>query len=449
MRRLQPVIWSKGTFLTPQHLQAQDRFIESVLQFRMEAQSFRPWGFSELTVDQEALASGTLAISSARGMFSDGLPFDIPESDPAPPPKALVDHFEPDQDQLDIYLGVPPMRDYGLNVSIKQGDADSRFTAYPVDFRDENTGQDERPVLTARKNFRLLAETEVQRGLTAIRVARVQRTASDVFQLDPHFVPPLLSIRASDYLVSIVRRLVEILSAKSSELADQRRHKNQALADFTTADVANFWLLYTINTAFPQMRHLFEVKGGHPEELFAAMLATTGALTTFSREIRPGDLPVYDHNELGPCFTDLDEKLRKLLETVVPRNFASLPLKLVRPSIYATAIDDERYLKNTRLYLAMTAEAKAVQIIKRAPQIVKVCSDDHVDQLVRQALPGLTLTHVATPPAAVPVKMNYQYFSLEESGAAWEAILRSKNLAAYVPSELPSPRLELIVLLPE
>ena len=33
MRQLQPVIWSKGTFLTPQHLQTRDRFLESVLQF--------------------------------------------------------------------------------------------------------------------------------------------------------------------------------------------------------------------------------------------------------------------------------------------------------------------------------------------------------------------------------------------------------------------------------
>jgi hypothetical protein len=59
MRILQPVIWAKGTFLlSPQHLQVQDRFVESVLQFRMEALQFRPWGFSRLRINQEALASG-------------------------------------------------------------------------------------------------------------------------------------------------------------------------------------------------------------------------------------------------------------------------------------------------------------------------------------------------------------------------------------------------------
>ena len=45
MKRLQPVIWMKGTFLSPQHLQAQDRFIESSLEFRMESLTGNPWGF--------------------------------------------------------------------------------------------------------------------------------------------------------------------------------------------------------------------------------------------------------------------------------------------------------------------------------------------------------------------------------------------------------------------
>jgi predicted component of type VI protein secretion system len=48
------------------------------------------------------------------------------------------------------------------------------------------------------------------------------------------------------------------------------------------------------------------------------MLSLAGALTTFSLQVHPRDLPVYDHDVLGTCFSELDEKLRFLLETVVP-----------------------------------------------------------------------------------------------------------------------------------
>lgn len=449
MHRLEPVIWTKGTFLNPQHLQSQDRFLEESLQFQLQALQFRPWGFARLRIDQAALAAGTLAISEAAGIMPDGLLFEIPQSDPAPPAKPLAEYFEPGVDSVDVYLAIPNYRERGFNVASARREAETRYRAEVEMLRDENTGQTEKPVMVARKNFRLLLEAESREGNSTLRVARVRKTAAGLFQLDPRFVPPLLDFQASDYLVSIARRLVEILSAKSSELAGSRRQKNQSLADFTAADIPRFWLLYTVNAAMPVFRHLFETRKGHPEVLYSAMLSLAGALTTFSLKVHPRDLPPYDHEALGACFTDLDEKLRLLLETVVPSNYVSLPLKLVRPSIYATSIDDEKYLQGTRMYLAVSADMSQADLIGKAPQLIKICSADAVEHLVQRALPGVPLAHVSTPPGAIPVKLNYQYFGLSQSGGSWEAVLRARNLAAYVPGDFPNPQLELIVVLPQ
>lgn len=449
MKRLQPVIWTKGTFLSPQHLQIQDRFLENLLQFHLESLSFRPWGFASLSISQEGLAAGSFGISSASGILPDGLLFDIPGSDAAPAPKQLADCFEPDQTTLDLYLAVPQYRERGLNVATSPREGGARYRAEIELFRDENTGLSEKPVQVARKNLRLLSEGEALDGYSTLRLARVRRTEAGTFQVDPRFVPALLNFNASDYLVSIARRLVEILTSRSSSIAGMRRQKNQSLADFTAADIANFWLLYTINTAFPVFRHLFETRGGHPEALYSAMLSLAGALTTFSATIHPRDLPSYDHDDLGECFTQLDEKLRMLLETVVPSNFVSLPLKLVQPSIYATSIDNDKYMVNTKMYLAVNAEVSQAEIVSKTPPLVKVCSASHIEHLVRNALPGVPLTYVAAPPSAIPMKLNYQYFSLSQSGVAWEAVQRARNLAAYVPGDLPNPQLELIILLPQ
>jgi type VI secretion system protein ImpJ len=62
---------------------------------------------------------------------------------------------------------------------------------------------------------------------------------------------------------------------------------------------------------------------------------------------------------------------------------------------------------------------------------------------------GVELTHAPSPPSAIPVKLNYQYFQLSKTGPEWDAITRARNLAAYVPSELGSPQLELLFLLPQ
>jgi type VI secretion system protein ImpJ len=336
-----------------------------------------------------------------------------------------------------------------VNLSLAGQDLDTRYVSDVQTARDETNQQSEKPIQVARKNFRLLVEGETNRGSSTLAFARIGRSPAGVFGLDPSFVPPLLDLATNSHLTSIVRRLVEITAAKSSELAGMRRQKSQNLAEFTSADIASFWLLYTINTHLPLLRHIFESRRGHPEGLFSVMSSLAGALTTFSLQVHPRDLPVYDHDNLGSCFGQLDEKLRFLLETVVPSNFVSLSLKPVRPSIYATSLDEDRYLNNTRMYLAVSADMGEADLISRVPQLVKVCSANHIEHLVQHALPGLQLTHLAAPPGSIPVKLNFQYFSMNQSGLAWEAVGRARNLAAYVPGDINDPQLELIILLPQ
>jgi type VI secretion system protein ImpJ len=449
MRQLQPVLWTKGVLLTPQHLQTQDRFLEDLLQFRLAALTFCPWGFRRLEIDREALAAGSFALGAASGIFPDGLLFDMPAADPLPAPKSLEGLWEQDQEWLDVYLAVPEYRPGATNVAGARRDADARYRAEELLRRDENTGLAELPIQVARKNARLLVAGEALDGCTALRVARVRRDADAGFALDPHFVPPLLDLSASDYLLGIARRLVEILAAKSSMLAGTRRQRSQSLADFGIADVGSFWLLYTVNTYFPQLRHLFETRRGHPSDLYSVMTSLAGALTTFSRTVHPRELPAYDHENLSACFGALDETVRALLETVVPATFASLPLKVVRPSVHATAIDQDRYFAAPQLFLAVAADVKPAELIARAPMLLKVGAADRVDLLIRQALAGIALTHVASPPSAVSVKLGHQYFRLDASGPEWDAVVRARNLAAYVPDDFVNAQLELVIVLPQ
>src|SRR5580700_4458333 len=225
MKRLQPVIWTKGTFLTPQHLQAQDRFLEDTLQFRLQALRFCAWGFSELVIDQEKLATGHFAISRASGIFPDGLLFEIPDAHPVPASKTLADVFEPKVKSLDVYLTVPNYRQRGQNIAIGQRDSGARYVAEVAAFRDENTGITEKPVQVARKNLRFMVEGENREGNSALRIANVEKTEGDTFRLNPRFVPPLLDIRASEYVQGILRGMIEVLprAAASCQVRAGRR----------------------------------------------------------------------------------------------------------------------------------------------------------------------------------------------------------------------------------
>jgi len=445
---MQKVLWTKGVLLSPQHLQMQDRFLEDQLEFRLAALTFCPWGFSRLELDREALGGGVLSVTAAAGIFADGLLFDMPGSEPGPAPKPLEDHWAPDQGSLDLYLAVPEYRVGGHNVSMTRRAQDTRYRAEAVLRRDENNGLNEKPIQLARSNFRILAAGESLDGWSTLPLTRVVRTSTGAYDLDPQFVPPLLSFAASDQLLTIARRLVELLAAKSSALGGGRRQRHQSLADFGITDVADFWLLYTVNTHLPVFRHLYEARRVHPAELYAEMLALAGALSTFSPTVHVRELPAYDHADLAGCFTELDELVRELLETVVAARHVSLPLKSTGPSVYAVAIDQDRYFTAPEVFLAVKAGVTPDELVRKAPQVLKVSSANRIEQLISQALPGLRLTPMGDAPGTLPIKLDYQYFTVERAGADWDAVRHAGNLAVYVPSELPDPHMELVIHLP-
>ena len=447
MRQLQKVLWSKGVLLSQQHLQAQDGYLDDLLTFKLGAMSVAPSGFRRLVVDAEALAGGSLSIVDAAGLFPDGLAFDVPAADPQPAPKPLASHWRPDQTHMAVYLAVPGSRAGAQNVSLSAEVRHTRYVAESETRRDENTGLSEKPLQLARRNLRLIAEGEPLEGHSALQVARVLRGAGGELTLDPDFVPQLLDFSASPRLMALARRLVEILSAKSTALGATRRQRNRTLADFGPADTASFWLLYTVNTHLPVLRHLFEVQRGHPEALYRALLDLAGPLTTFSTEVHPRDLPAYEHADLGGCFGRLDALVLRLLETVVPAGHLVLPLQEIRPQVYATALDDERIFASPQLFLGVHAAVAADELARRVPQLLKVSAASEIDGLIRQALPGVRLRHVHSLPAALPAKPDHQYFQLDRASPEWNALRTSRNLAVYIP-DIPTPRLELIVALP-
>lgn len=447
MRHMQPVLWTKGVLLTPQHLQAQDRHHEDTLAFQVGALMFCPWGFSTLSFDHAALSAGTLVVNGAAGRFPDGLLFEAPEAGPTPPPKLVADAFAPDQKSITAYLAVPEYRPGARNVVRASEHAVARWQSDEQLIRDETTGLTERPIQVAPPSLRLLLEGENIEGFTTLPVARITRSDTGALAFDHTFVPPVLDIAASDVLMNMARRLVERLAARGASLAGSRRQRNVGLSDFSVADVGAFWLLYTVNTHFPGVRHLHETRRGHPSVLWEAMLALVGALSTFATTADARAIPAYDHLRLGESFADLERRLYELLDGAIVDAVVSLPLKVIRPTLHAVAIEQTKWLDAPQWFLAVTSRVRQQELITRVLQGCKVGSADVVETLVRQALPGMELTHISAPPGAVPVQLDFQYFAVTKAGAAWDAIAQARNLAVYVPEGLADARFELVILL--
>lgn len=450
MRQLQPVIWSKGTLLSPQHLQAQERFVQDTLRFYMESLGDLMWGFAQLQLDSRALADGALALLAARGVLPDATPFEFPACEPAPPSRALEPCFAHGRTTCTFFLAVPEYRASTMNIAVNRSGVSTRFKAHVQWVRDETaTGTREKPIQVAQKNLQLLAEGESMEGAILLPCARVLRTETGGFVEDTTFVPPLMNLHASVVLRNILRGLLEMLVTRGAQLTGSRKSKREALPDFSAADILTFWLLYTINSHLPRLRHVLQTEVIGPARLFEELSHLAGSLAAFSSEVDPRDLPRYVHEDPGPPFRILEAKIRLLLDTVVPTQFVALPLTRLLDAIYATAIERDDLLRNTRLYLGVRSDLRDVDAIERVPKLLKLSSATHIEDLVRHALPGMRLAHVAHPPRAIPVKVHQLYFAIEQNGQAWDFLRRDRNFAVYAPAELLNPSLELIIVLPE
>src|SRR5712692_849659 len=214
MRNLRRIVWSKGMFLTPQHFQAHDSFLEDNLQFRFDASHFANWGVTDLGIDQESLTNGLFTLHHCRGVLPDGLAFSIPETDQPPPGRALADHFPPTQETLDVHLAIPERRPRGKNFTLTvapeapENQSTTRYVAETSMLLDETGGADEKPVQLARKNFRLLFGGESLDGSTTLRIAQVTRSPSGLYILNPRFVAPCLNIASTEYVMMLLRRQV-------------------------------------------------------------------------------------------------------------------------------------------------------------------------------------------------------------------------------------------------
>ena len=444
MKYLSRVVWSEGMYLGPHHFQVQNRYFEDSIRFSTANLWFEPWGMVGLKLDTEALQNGTVSLVHARGIFPDAMPFHMPESDALPQPRAVEGHFPRSGDGLVVSLGVPARKSDGLNCVLPGSKSDGvRFTVQPETLHDETNGRDEKPVNLGLKNIRIVFGTEDAAGLTLLPIAQVIREVSGKYAYDPNFIAPVLRISASERLMSLLGRLIEILEQKSDVYAQRKT----SWIEVATREISNFWLVHTINSAMAPLRHLYLTKRGHPDELYQEMLRLGGALCTFALDSHPRALPSYDHNNLTDCFSDLDYHIRRHLEIIIPTQYIEITLNKRAEYFYEAEITDQRALNKTRWVFGVKSEIGEAPVIANTPRLVKLCSKEFVPRLVQQALPGLTLTHLPVAPSQIPAKVDYSYFSVTQAGPCWEHLVKTRKLGLYVPGDLPKPELELLVIL--
>lgn len=441
-------MWGEGLFLKPQHFQYQDLYHEQRLANGLKALSPCAWGVVSLVVDEGVLDSGTLRLSEIKVIMQDGEQIDAPYADILPEPRALQG-LDFGSDGLVFHLALPVLRPEGQNYtkSAAKGGIATRYQLGNITAIDLFTSATECELTALNKNACLLADYEPREQYISFPLLRLLKTATGGYELDRDFVPASLSIEASTFLSSMLRRLLDVLQAKCAALYGHHREPSRNIIEFRSGDVASFWLLHTASAGFADLVHYFHQPRLPPERMFQSMLCLAGQLMTFSQAYALTDLPAYDHQSPGPCFLSLERIIRELIDTVISARYVAIKITETKPGVYAGSLESDKLGANASLYIAVGADMPPAELVDVVPLRVKVGAPDDVDKLVLSSMPGIKLMAAPQVPAAIPVRPGVYYFSVEPHGPIYERMLKAQSIAIYVPSGFKDLKLDLMAVI--
>lgn len=447
--RISKPLWHEGAVLSPQHFQQQDRYAGFAMQQIATAVLAYAWGTLAVSIDEEALEAGRLKLMALKIRLPDGTPIDTTLADALPPARDLNQTLTAERQSIVIYAALAIADANGNNCRMDETPLARPRRSYREFVKvNDMYGSAETEISAERLAVRLLFDFEEHADDTVCAIARITRTSNGQFRVDEKFVPPCLTLAAHPLHTARINRLEDILLAKSAALGARRSERVGEITEYGVADVQLFWLLNCIHGAWPELRHFATSLARPPEQLYLTLVRLVSALTTFSTAASLTDIPVYDHVRADEVFAKLEAMIRDLLDAIIPSRVVAIGLTSKTPTTWAAQILDERLVTGqVDWYLSVNAQANAFDLVELIPKLCKVGAPDDVGQIVNAALPGIPLKAVQRVPAAIPVRLDNQYFALDASDPAHARMLAARAAQVYLPASIPDATLELYAVL--
>lgn len=287
MKTEQP-LWGRGVLISPQHFQQQAAYAAWTMECIAQMGLSHPWGIIASSFETEMLRLGRLQARHLHLRFQDGTLIDTNNADALPPALPLDDAAH----NAIVVLALPLMRANGGNC-LKPDQVAERPVRYRQRWRDIRNlfGDDNQQIAIMQAELTLRFAHQDNSDYLTCPVARLQQDSQGNWTLDDAFLPPLLTISSSRWLVAHLDQLMTQLRARLSRLMAMRRESNERMADFAVADVSLFWLLNALNSAEPVLGLFQRCPQSAPERLYSELARLAGSLLTFSLEHQTSAIP--------------------------------------------------------------------------------------------------------------------------------------------------------------
>lgn len=428
------VHWHEGLFLQPHHLQAlQRQTIDRVASDRRLSWP-HAYGVVEARLSTDELENMRVRFDRLRVVMPSGLELDIPRNADAPA-LDITDRFGASTAGFTVSLGVPlryPTRANALEIGENDWRIKRLYRVVESESPDENTGENEQAMLLRRINARLLAEGDDTTDLEVLPLLRVVHAAGEeggVPRLDPDFVPPCLLLTGSVGLREMLRDLANQVEASRKDAVVALTRAGFNLETMRGVQVQQMLRLQALNVYAARLMPLIRAAGGVSlHELYLELRGLQGALAALQPDRDLWDAPAYDHDDPGPVFAELCDRIRQQLRAEGTATWAKVTFDL-RDGVLVADLTDDQLSKPNEYFLGIKTG--------RDPRdLAKLVEDADEFKLIalsmaRTRVRGVRLSEERHPPLQLPSQVGLHYYRLNraESQRMWEKIAAERSVA--------------------
>src|SRR5262249_3416581 len=153
-----------------------------------------------------------------------------------------------------------------------------------------------------------------------------------------------------------------------------------------------------------------------------------GQLAIFGDSRRPpSDLPQYDHDDLGGCFSKVRNYIDLLLDRIVEPEFKQRPF-VGRGLRMQVELEPAWLEANYQMFVGVKTPLpveESVRLWTTAKFDMKIGSDREVDKIFERSMAGLKFAHSPNPPRALPSIPGLIYFQIDRASEEWQNVRQS------------------------
>ena len=425
------VHWHEGLCLLPHHLQRlQHSVYEEATSTRRLLRSY-PAGVVEMQLSPDELANFRLRFERLVVILPSGLVIDYPNNADLPA-FDLKPVFSTGGSTFDLHLAVPLWQSKRANAFEfgEVADARAKLLFKPVEetVADENTGENEKPIVLRRINARIIGPGDDRSDLEIIPLLRLVRAVGESLgqpKIDPEYVPPSIFLTGSPVLYRLVRDLVAQVQASRQELVVQVTRGGFSLETLRGSQFEQLMRLRTLNRFSARLGALLVAPGVAPFDWYLELRDLHAELAALHPDRDESNLPDYDHERLFAVFDQLDKKVRGHLRGAVMATYAKLDF-VREPGMLGATFTDEQLTKPVEYYLGVKSKLdprEVTKIVEDADQFKFMPRS-----MATRAVRGVVLKEERIPPLQLPAQTGLTFFRVNrtESSRVWAQLQLEK-----------------------